>query len=467
MVLSRVGFAVLAAAALIVAQGLALAHIELTFDEAYYALWARWPQAGYLDHPPMVAWVIAASQALFGPSEFGVRALFWAAGAVLPGLVFALGWRLYGDTGIAATATLFYLGAPLAAGAPLATPDTPLVLFWTLALLGLVEVWRGSPWGWALVGAAAGAAGLSKMTAGFLGLGIALALLAAPSLRRQFARPGPYAAAALSLAVLSPFLWWNATHGYATFLKQGGRLGARAFAPRYLAEFVGSQLLLFNPLTAALALRGAWGRRGAPDEATRLLLATCAPLLGYFLIHALHDRVQGNWPAPLYPALALLAARAAAGRGEWGAIVSGGAGVALAVLIYLHLATGRPGLGAGDPSLRIGGWRALAMRVSATALDRKAGFIVAQDYAQTSLLQYYGAQDVFELGEPERWTFRPRLAPSGVGLAFGRLPFETELRQTFETVTPLGAWPRTVSGVEEEVFFVFEVQSPKSFERGR
>ena len=79
------------------AQGLAAAHVELTFDEAYYALWARWPQAGYLDHPPLVAWIIAASQALFGGGEFGVRALFWLAGASLPALVVWIGWRLFDD----------------------------------------------------------------------------------------------------------------------------------------------------------------------------------------------------------------------------------------------------------------------------------------------------------------------------------------------------------------------------------
>ena len=31
------------------------------------------------------------------------------------------------------------------------------------------------------------------------------------------------------------------------------------------------------------------------------MLATGAlPLLAYFLVHALHDRVQPNWMAPLY-----------------------------------------------------------------------------------------------------------------------------------------------------------------------
>ncbi len=457
MVLSRVRLALAAGAILVVAQGLVIGRVELTFDEAYYALWARWPQAGYLDHPPMVAWGIAASQAVFGSSEFGVRALFWAAGAVLPALVFLLGRRLYGDNETAATATLFYLGAPLVAGAPLATPDTPLVLFWTLALLGLVEVWRGSPWGWALVGAATGAAGLSKMTAGFLGLGIGLALVAVPRLRRQFARPGPYGAAALALVLLSPFLWWNETHGWATFVKQGGRLRQGGFSPRYLGEFVGSQLLLFNPLTAALALRGASLRRGSPDEATRLLMAVSAPLLGYFLLHALHDRVQGNWPAPLYPALALLAARAAA---RTFAPLSAALGVTFAAAVYLHLASGWPALGPADPALRIGGWREVANRVRAEAQGRGAGFVVAKGYASTSLLTYYGAPAT-EAGEPERWGFRPSHPMSPEGLAFGPPDFADELKERFVRVTPLGTVVRRVEARDLESYGLFWVSGAR------
>jgi 4-amino-4-deoxy-L-arabinose transferase-like glycosyltransferase len=460
VVLSRVRLALWAGAVLIVAQGLAIGRVELTFDEAYYALWARWPQAGYLDHPPMVAWWIAASQAMFGPGEFGVRALFWAAGAVLPALVFALGRRLYGDTETAATATLFYLGAPLAAGAPLATPDTPLVFFWTLALLGLVEVWRGSSWGWALVGLAAGAAGLSKMTAGFLGLGIVLALVAVPSLRRQFARPGPYGAATLALAVLSPFLWWNATHGFATFLKQGGRLAARGFAPRYLGEFLGSQLLLFNPLTAAVALRGAVAKRGAPDEATRLLMAISAPLLGYFLLHALHDRVQGNWPAPLYPALAVLAARAAMGARRL-SLCSVAFGLAIVLAAYVRLATGWPLLGPTDPALRIGGWGALAAEVDAFARDRGAHVVEAQGYAATSLLSFYGAPTltVVEYAEPDRWSFRPPVLIQGKRLVFGPPGLAKELSGLFAKVTPIRTIRRRVGGAVLESYALFEVDS--------
>ena len=323
--------ALVAVAALILAQGLVIGRVELTYDEAYYTLWARWPQAGYLDHPPLVAWLIAASRRLFGGGEFGVRALFWLIGVSLPLLTWRIGLRLYDDAATGAAAALILVGAPLIAGAPLATPDTPLTLCWTLALLGLVEVFRGRELAWIVVGLAGGAAALAKLSAGFLGLGVALALAVCPPLRPQGRRPGPWLAAALALVVAAPFLAWNFTHGFATFYKQGGRLEAHAFAPHYLLEFVGSQLALFNPLTAALALYAASRGRGA-SEPTRLLIATVAPALAYFALHALHDRVQGNWLGAALSgagadggAGAAGEARSACGRGGAGARGDGGA----------------------------------------------------------------------------------------------------------------------------------------------
>ncbi len=453
--------AALAALALTLAQGLVIGRVELTFDEAYYSLWARFPQAGYLDHPPLVAWIIAASTALFGGGEFGVRALFWLSGALIPVMIAVLGWRLFQDARVAAAAVLFWVGAPLVAGAPLATPDTPLVAFWTLALLGLTEVWRGRSGAWVLVGLAAGAAGLAKMSAGFLALGIVLALAVTPSLRRQFATPGPWLAAALALATLSPFLLWNAAHGFATLAKQGGRLAAMRFAPRYLGEFLGAQLALFNPLTAAAALFATFRLRGPPSEPMRLLLATSAPALLYFAVHALHDRVQGNWLAPLYPACCLIAARAVTlvPRLRYIPVAAAAFGGTATAFAYLHLATGWPPLGPADPALRVGGWRELTQSVFAVARARDARFVLSDGYAATSLLSFYGpaGAEIGELGEPERWTFRPALDASGAGLALVRPAFADQLGRLFAHVEPLQSLHRRVAGVEREPYALYSV----------
>ena len=71
---------------------------------------------------------------------------------------------------------------------------------------------------------------------------------------------------------------------------------------------IGAQLGMATPFLLVLAVMGAWAARRRDDDRF-LLVALIAPALVYFLIHALHDRVQGNWPAFLYPMLAILAAK--------------------------------------------------------------------------------------------------------------------------------------------------------------
>ena len=115
--------------------------------------------------------------------------------------------------------------------------------------------------------------------------------------------------------IFAPFVVWNAEHGWATFAKQLGRAPPHGFTPYYLAEFLVAQIGLINPLVVAALVPAVCGnplaRARAPrsrDEARRILACTIAPAAVYFLLHSLHDRVQGNWLAPLYPAVAILAA---------------------------------------------------------------------------------------------------------------------------------------------------------------
>jgi 4-amino-4-deoxy-L-arabinose transferase-like glycosyltransferase len=465
--------------ALLAAQLWLIGRVELSFDEAYYTLWSRDLAWGYLDHPPMIAAWIRASTDLFGPSEFGARALNTLVFAAQPALIGWIAWRLFGSREIAALAALLWVSMPLVAGAPLATPDAPLTIFWTLALAGLVEVWRGRSLGWVVVGLGLGLALLSKFTAVFLGAGIVLSLLVTPSLRSWFFRAAPYAAALGALAIFSPFLVWNVRHDWATFAKQFGRVPPHGFAPRYLLEFLGSQIGLMNPLIAVAAALGARWTPDEPDrEARRLLLATIAPAAAYFFVHALHDRVQGNWPAPLYPALAILAARAIAAA--WAAptapretiIAAAGRwapplGLTAIALLYVHVATGLPSLGAADPTARIGGWRELAREVDARARVDGAAFILAHGYAATSLLTYYGdgSLPVVQRDERARWSFQSPPSEalfSAPGLAFGAANsgYSAELAAHFRHVEEITRLARRHDGTEVESYGLYRVSEP-------
>ncbi len=479
--------AVAATIALLAAQTLVARRLELTFDEAYYTLWSRSLSLGYLDHPPMVALVIRASTALFGGSEIGVRALSLLVVGAMPALIALIAWRLFGSVEKAALAALFWIGMPLVLiGAIFITPDAPLVVFWTLGLAALVELWRTGEARWLVaLGLSLGLALESKFTAIFFAAGVGLALGATPSLRRWLASPALLAGLGIALAVFAPFVIWNAEHGWATFAKQFGRTAPQGFAPSYIAEFLVSQVGLVNPLVfAALVAALATIRWHAPvqarsrDEARRLLACTMAPAAVYFLFHSMHDRVQGNWLAPLYPAAAILAAdwvaeARRAGASGFSALIAKGAlwaapiGLAFAALAYAEFLTGAVPLGALDPLARLEGFRALAEDLDARARQDGAAFVLTQGYALTSLMSYYGDPGIAVV-QPEqrmRWIFEP--APpetlfAGPGLAIGEpgRRFDLVLGMRFHEVAPAGLLERRGGGGAVEEYELYRVAHP-------
>ncbi len=463
--------------ALTAAQLALIPRIELTFDEAYYTLWSRGLAWGYLDHPPMIAGWIRASTDLFGSTEFGVRAFNALVFALMPALIAGIAWRLFASAGVAVLSALLWVSMPLTAGAVVVTPDAPLVVFWTLGLGALVEAWRGRGMAWPALGLALGMALQSKFTAAFFGFGVVLALATTPSMRRWFLSPWPYIAALLAALVVSPFVAWNATHGWATFAKQLARVPPHGLQLGFLAELIASQLGLANPLILlpAAAAIGANLRKfgkieAGADEARRLLVATIAPAAGYFLLHALHDRVQGNWPAPLYPALAILAADAARRAGGWARATARWApalGLTAIALVYLHVATAWPRLGAADPLARIGGWRELTLKVDAAARERRAAFLLTRGYAATSLLTYYGDSKlpVAQSEERSRWDFEPKIAENifdAPGLALGEAGrgYEAELGERFRHVQEIARLSRSSLGGTTAEYILYSVADP-------
>jgi len=470
---------------LLALQTLAASRLELSFDEAYYTLWSRDLAFGYLDHPPMVAVLIRASTALFGDSDLGIRALSLALVGALPGLVALIAWRLFGSLDTAALAVLMWIAAPLViAGAVFVTPDAPLVLFWMLGLAALVELWRTGRARWIIaMGLALGLMLMSKFTAAFFAAGAALAVVATPSLRRWLRSPLPWLALALAAAVFSPFVAWNAAHGWATFLKQGGRAAAAGFTPFYLVEFALSQILLINPLVfaaLAAAIAGVSWRKsvapGSPEEARRLLVATIAPAAVYFLVHAAHDRVQGNWLAPLFPACAILAGewvararRAAGAAGRVARAALWAAPLALAVMLagFVQALTGVLPLGAADPTARLEGFRELARDVDARARAEGAPYVLTQGYALASLLTVYGDPGLAVV-QPEqriRWIFAPSPPESlfdrrGLAIAEAGRRYDLVLGMRFRSVEPAGTIERRRAGRVLQAYELFRVAEP-------
>src|SRR5262245_10747552 len=74
----------------------AAVFLPVLLEEAYHWCYADRLDFGYYDHPPMIAWMIAAGRLLFGDTALGIRLLPLLASV---GTTWAVGWiarRIHG-----------------------------------------------------------------------------------------------------------------------------------------------------------------------------------------------------------------------------------------------------------------------------------------------------------------------------------------------------------------------------------
>lgn len=474
--IERWPLAVALIAATILARLAIAALVPLVPDEAYYALWSTRLAAGYLDHPPMIAWFIRAGTALAGDTPFGVRLM--PVLASIPASLFV--WRaaalLLADRRAGPLAALLFNLTLLGFfGLAVATPDAPLILFSAAQLWAAAELAdRDRPLWWLAVGIATGLALLSKYSAALSAAGFAVAVLALPQWRRRLAGPWPWLALAVAVLVFSPNLVWNVTHGWATILKQGGRTTENwQFEPQFLAELVGAQIGLATPLVFLFAviglaprLRSAW--RTIP--ARRLVLCLVLVPTAYFIFHATRSRVEGNWPGFLYPALALAAAAAltaisAEGPHLMARLRRAAVPVALGFLAFAVLYAAvvpTTVLGARDPILRLSrGWSGLAADIDGIRRAAGATYVLTYDYQlNAELARLLPDVQVVQASEPERYDFldRPAGRLSGTGLVISRDPIDAALAEAFGGATRIGIVTRRFRGVAIADYLVYRIE---------
>src|SRR5277367_5815152 len=302
--------------ALVALRLVAAAWTPLTFDEAYYWMWSKHLAFGYYDHPPMVALVIRLGTMIAGDTELGVRLVAILLALPMSFAVYRTAVILFGGVRLAATATILLNVTLMAAvGTLIVTPDAPLLVascFVLFSLAKVLETGRGA-W-WLAVGAATGAALLSKYTALFFGPAIVIWLVSVPKLRHWLLSPWLYLGGLVALAVFAPDILWNADHQWVSFIKQIGRARIEDFRPAFIGELIPTQVAFATPLVFILGAMGLYALvgRGTGASAARVLINAVFWTIGlYFAWHASHARVEANWFAPVYPAFSIAAAVAA------------------------------------------------------------------------------------------------------------------------------------------------------------
>lgn len=293
------------------------AFTDLVHEEAYYWMYAQHLDIGYLDHPPMVAWLIALSTYLLGNSELAVRLPAFLCWIVTGIFMFKLSQRFFGKTAALRTVLLLAVLPIYFSTGQIMTPDAPLYACWAGCLFFLERVLIGKKkWAWLGVGTCAGLGMLSKYTIGLIAPAALVYILVDRNSRRWLVSPHLYMAVMLAAVIFSPVLIWNAGNDWASFTFQGTR--------RWVAEsefglhlLLGSAIALLTPaglvgIFNSLLFKGT----GDPDpEKTGrvgqrklfALIFTLVPL-SVFIYYSISHEPKLNWTGPVWlGGLALLA----------------------------------------------------------------------------------------------------------------------------------------------------------------
>ena len=292
--------------------GLFLAPWGLHGDEAQYWAWSQEPAFGYFSKPPMIAWVIGSTTAMFGNAEWAVRLSAPFLHMATTVMIFLSARRVF-NTQIGFWAALIYTLMPAVwLSSFIMSTDATLLLCWAVALHGWVCLRDGGGWGRIVqLGLALGLGLLSKYAMAFMVPVLCLAVLFDAPSRKALLSPRGIVTSIIATALLAPNLMWNAANEFATIshTAENANLGRDLFNPEEVFQFWGDQFGVFGivPFPMLLiALVAAF--RGRLETPAKWLAALAALPLLAITLEALLSRANANWAVTAYIAAPILVA---------------------------------------------------------------------------------------------------------------------------------------------------------------
>ncbi len=276
------------------------AHDNFFRDELYYIVASRHLDFGYVDFPPFVAVAVAVERFLLGSSLVALRLLPALAGVLIV-LLTADMVAVFGGGLLAQVLAAFAiaLGPVFIGSSGLMSMDPFDQLWWTLCAWTLARMIKSQqPRLWLAFGLFAGLGLFTKLTIGFYIAALVLGLLLSNQRKLLFNRWLIFGGLLATLLV-SPYILWNATHGFPTLEFTRNYAGGKTFQATP-PEFLLQQIVTMNPLAFPLWL-GALYFLFFTTTGKRYRLFGWAYLLLFLLFMLLKTKFY--WLSPAYPAL--------------------------------------------------------------------------------------------------------------------------------------------------------------------
>ena len=286
---------------LIILRLIFISNTVLINDEAYYAIYARHLAWGYVDHGPVVAYLIKFFT-LFWENSFTVRLGATTLMTIITVILYFFG-KVYFNRQVGILLSLSMTANMLFhTNAIVITPDVPMIFFTILAIMYYYLAYCVDKKYIYIGGIMLGLAVLSKISALFPALGIALYPLLIKNKRHWFKNIHFYGSFVIALLIFLPFIIWNLQNDLAFVRNQGSHIYRGGGIPEFLKLWLGlaivsGPLFFYFSVIRPFANLKEW--KNISESVKYFTIVTIVPLF-YFLGHSLFSKFELNWPAPAF-----------------------------------------------------------------------------------------------------------------------------------------------------------------------
>ena len=264
-------------------------------DESYYLVWGQNLKLSYFDHPPAVAWMTWISNLLYlilplSWHWLSIRLPF----IILSSLTFLVWMKAYlleekTNLNVNQFAVLYFLNPILGLGGIFATPDVPLLFFWSLAYYCILKIRETQSINWySFLGVSLGLGFCSKYHIIILPLSILISLFFLKELKIIQIKKLWYTFIFGFLFSL-PVVICNYQNDWSSFLFQlnHGLNSQKNYNPIWTISYSLGQIFLFNPVILFYLIK---------NVKKSLTKNMAFSQWGFFVFSSFKAVVEANWP---------------------------------------------------------------------------------------------------------------------------------------------------------------------------
>ena len=264
-------------------------------DESYYLVWGQHLQLSYFDHPPAVAWLTWISNQLYSifPLSWywlSIRLPF----IIVSSLTFLIWLKAYrfeqkDDANSGQFTILYFLNPLIGLGGIFATPDVPLLFFWSIAYYAILKIRTNQSATWySILGVSLGLGFCSKYHIVILPISMIITLFFLKDLKSIQIKKLLYTVI-FGFIFSLPVVIWNYQNEWSSFLFQlnHGLNAKKNYDYMWTVSYFLGQIFLFNPIILFYMFKNV-----KQSVAKNVALSQW----GFFIFSSFKAVVEANWP---------------------------------------------------------------------------------------------------------------------------------------------------------------------------